>query len=179
MRRPVPIPDRFETERLRLRAMTIDDVDLLTTLNSDDEVMRHLTGRASTSDESAQELASSLGTRWLLFGYDDGDFHGWVAATPVDPNGEFDLGWRLRRSAWGQGFACEAASSLVDHLFAAGATRLIAQTMAVNERSRAVMDRLGLVHARTFHLDVEDPLPGTELGEVEYELTRATWEQRS
>lgn len=179
MNRPVPLPDHFETERLRLRAMTTEDACLLATLNSDADVMRHLTGRASTSEESAQELASSLGTRWLLFGCHDGEFHGWVAATAVDPIGEFDLGWRLCRSAWGHGFASEAANSLVDRLFTAGATRLLAQTMAVNERSRAVMDRLGFAYARTFHLDFEDPLPGTELGEVEYELTRASWVQRS
>lgn len=159
--------------------MTTEDVDLLARLNGDDEVMRHLTGRASTHDESAQELASSLGTRWLLFGRHDDEFLGWVAATAIDPAGEFDLGWRLCRSAWGRGIATEAAGSLIEHLFAAGATRLVAQTMAVNKRSRAVMDRLGFVYARTFHLQFDDPLPGTELGEVEYELIRATWEPRS
>jgi RimJ/RimL family protein N-acetyltransferase len=63
--------------------------------------------------------------------------------------------------------------------FSAGAKRVFAQTMAVNDRSRAVMTRLGLVYARTFHLDLDDPLPGAELGEVEYELTRAGWERGS
>jgi hypothetical protein len=33
----------------------------------------------------------------------------------------------------------------------------------------------GLRHVRTFHLAVDDPLPGTEHGEVEYAITRAEW----
>ena len=44
--------------------------------------------------------------------------------------------------------------------------------MAVNTRSRAVMERCGLRHVRTFHLDFDDPIPGSEEGEVEYELRR-------
>ena len=44
-------------------------------------------------------------------------------------------------------------------------------TMAVNTRSRAVMERIGLRYARTFHPHFDDPLPGTERGEVECELT--------
>jgi RimJ/RimL family protein N-acetyltransferase len=48
--------------------------------------------------------------------------------------------------------------------------------MAVNERSRRVMQRCGLRYCRTFHLTFEDPLPGTDQGEVEYELTRTDWQ---
>ncbi len=35
--------------------------------------------------------------------------------------------------------------------------------------------RLRLRHHRTFHVDFDDPLPGTEHGEVEYELTIDEW----
>ncbi len=75
----------------------------------------------------------------------------------------------------GRGFATEGALALIDALFEAGATRVFAQTMAVNERSRRVMERCGLRYCRTFRLEFDDPLPGTELGEVEYDLTRAQW----
>jgi len=51
--------------------------------------------------------------------------------------------------------------------------------MAVNARSRAVMERCGMSHTRTFHLDFDDPLPGTEEGEVEYEITRDDWDENS
>ena len=62
---------------------------------------------------------------------------------------------------------------MIDEAFRRGATRVTAQTMAVNERSRSVMERCGMRHVRTFHVDFDDPLPGTEHGETEYEITIA------
>jgi RimJ/RimL family protein N-acetyltransferase len=47
--------------------------------------------------------------------------------------------------------------------------------MAVNTASRRVMEKAGLRYARTFHLEFDDPIDGTELGEVEYELRREDW----
>lgn len=47
--------------------------------------------------------------------------------------------------------------------------------MAVNTRSRAVMARLGMRYVRTFHQHFDDPLPGTEHGEVEYAIDRTVW----
>ena len=49
--------------------------------------------------------------------------------------------------------------------------------MFVNQASRRVMEKAGLSHVRTFHLQWDDPIPGTEHGEVEYEVTRAMWER--
>ena len=37
------------------------------------------------------------------------------------------------------------------------------------------MERIGLRYARTLHLSFDNPLPGTEAGEVEYEITHAAW----
>lgn len=167
----------FTTERLRLRPLGLDDVHLLFDLNSDVEVMRYITGRPSLIGEVEEELQQAVGTRWLAFDRATGEFAGWVGAIPTSES-EYDVGWRFRRAAWGQGLATEAAGALIDRLFANGATRVFAQTMAVNGRSRAVMERLGLRFVRTFHVDLDDPLPGTELGEVEYELERREWEAR-
>jgi RimJ/RimL family protein N-acetyltransferase len=50
--------------------------------------------------------------------------------------------------------------------------------MAVNLASRRVMEKSGVTYVRTFHLEWEDPLPGTEHGEVEYALERADWERQ-
>jgi RimJ/RimL family protein N-acetyltransferase len=167
----------FNTARLWLRPVRPDDVDILAELNSDPEVMRYVTGRPSTLAEVEVELDACLGARWLAFD-GAGAFLGWVGAIPVAHGTEYDVGWRLRRTAWGHGFATEAALALVNALFLARARRVFAQTMAVNERSRAVMERIGLRYARTFHVAFDDPLPGTEFGEVEYELTRDEWVTR-
>src|SRR5206468_2856804 len=139
------------------------------------DVMKYITGRAGSRDESEAELRSAIGTRWLVFDSGAGTFLGWVGAMATGVGTEYEIGWRFRRAAWGCGFATEAARALVDTLFAQGASRVFAQTMAVNERSRAVMKRVGLRCSRTFHVEFDDPLPGTEEGEVEYELTRAEW----
>lgn len=159
--------------------MVLADIDLVVELNADDEVMRHLTGRAMSRDESVEDLQSSLGARWVLFRRVDDEFLGWIGATPAGVDAEYDIGWRLRRSAWGHGFATEAARELIDRLFAEGARRVFAETMAVNQRSRSVMRRVGLTYVRTFHIDFDDPLPGTDHGEVEYGLTRVEWERQS
>lgn len=50
--------------------------------------------------------------------------------------------------------------------------------MAVNSRSRRVMEKSGLLFLRTFTGDWPDAIPGSEHGEVEYDLTRTQWEQR-
>jgi RimJ/RimL family protein N-acetyltransferase len=55
--------------------------------------------------------------------------------------------------------------------------RVFAQTMAVNLASRRVMEKAGLRLARIFNPVYDDPIDGTELGEVEYELRRPDWER--
>lgn len=61
---------------------------------------------------------------------------------------------------------------------AVGHRWVFAQTMAVNAASRRVMEKCGLRYVRTFHLAWDDPIDGTEEGEVEYELLRTEWEAR-
>ena len=75
--------------------------------------------------------------------------------------------------------ASEAARALLRHAFdTVGQSRVIAQTMAVNTGSRRVMEAIGMRYVRTYFPTWDDPLPGADLGEVEYEMTRAMWETR-
>ena len=108
----------------------------------------------------------------------DGAFIGWFGMQPtsdVDDSG--GVGYRLNRTAWGKGYATEGTRALIDKAFAElGMERVVADTMAVNHRSRAVMRRSGLRFARLYHEHFDDPLPGTEFGEVEYAVDRRTWE---
>lgn len=169
--------DRYETARLDLRPLRSDDVELLLSLDSDPEVMRFLTGgRASTRDEVSELVSRAIGHRWIATEQATGDFVGWYALWPTAPR-ELELGYRLRRAHWGRGLAVEGACALVDLALGRWAMdRVWAQTMAVNDRSRRVMERCGLRYVRTFHLEWEDPIPGTEHGEVEYALLREQWE---
>ncbi|MEU8260898.1 GNAT family N-acetyltransferase [Micromonospora sp. NPDC048999] len=176
----------LETARLRLRRFTTADVDHLVELDSDPEVMRFLTGGqptplAAVRDEQLPRALAQydrhpgLG-RWAALDGAGGEFLGWFALDPSADGTEAELGYRLRRSAWGHGLATEGSRALVRHAFeTVGVRRVWAETMAVNARSRAVMGKAGLRYVRTFHLTFDDPIPGTEHGEVEYELRREDW----
>jgi RimJ/RimL family protein N-acetyltransferase len=181
----------LETERLVLRRFTVADVDLLVELDSDPEVMRFLTGGKPTPREVVErstlpailrEYAAGTGHgHWAAVTRATGEFLGWFAlARPADGSrDEADLGYRLRRPAWGRGYASEGSRALVRRAFTElGLERVFAQTMAVNTASRRVMEKAGLRLVRTFHPWFPDPVDGTEHGEVEYALTRAEWERR-
>ena len=94
------------------------------------------------------------------------------------PPGEVELGYRLRRSAWGKGYATEGSRALIQKGFAEfGVQRVVASTMVVNVASRRVMENAGLKFVRTFHQPWPDYIEGEEEGDVEYALLRSEWEQ--
>jgi RimJ/RimL family protein N-acetyltransferase len=109
------------------------------------------------------------GTCWT-----PGAFLGWIGFDPAEdgrPDDEVELGYRLRRAAWGKGYATEGSRALIGKAFdELGVRRVFAQTMAVNLASRRVMEKSGLRFVRTFHLTWVDTIPGTEYGEMEYAL---------
>ncbi|WP_208026227.1 GNAT family N-acetyltransferase [Amycolatopsis acidicola] len=175
----------LETERLVLRRFTERDTDNLVGLDSDPEVMRYINGGAPTPPEQVRDeiLPRLLGyyERFAAFGCwavqekESGDFAGWGSLRP-DPDAGPELGYRLRRAAWGRGYATELGEALLRRAFAEpGTERVWAQTMAVNVRSRRVLEKLGLRYVRTFWPDLE-PIPGSAEGDVEYEVTRGDWE---
>ncbi|PRX49153.1 RimJ/RimL family protein N-acetyltransferase [Prauserella shujinwangii] len=177
------------TERLLLRRFTPADIDDLVTLDADPAVMRFLTGAPTPRAEIEHVVLPRIlrdyrrgpAGRWAAVERSTGDFVGWLALQPSGDGDvrEVELGYRLRTSAWGKGYATEGARALVHKAFAElGVDRVWAQTMAVNTASRRVLEKAGLAHVRTFHVHFDDPLPGTEHGEVEYELWRADWERR-
>jgi RimJ/RimL family protein N-acetyltransferase len=168
------------TERLELRPLTAEHTDLLVELDSDPEVMRFLTGRAGTRAEVEARLPSrtdpaqdarGLGY-WVVFAGEE--FLGWVCLTPWrDEPDAGELGYRLRRTAWGHGYAVEASRALLDHGFGTvRLARVLASTMVVNVRSRAVMERLGMRRYDTLYREWDEPVAGWERGEVVYRMLR-------
>ncbi|WP_211128175.1 GNAT family N-acetyltransferase [Streptomyces yatensis] len=181
----------LETERLVLRPFTEADADHLFALDSDPEVMRFLSGGKPTSRETvrAQILPRLLhdhpcfGTRgyWAAEEKATGTFLGWFEFRPLDDHSPavVELGYRLNKAAWGRGYAAEGARALIHKGFTdLGVERVTADTMAVNTRSRRVMEKAGLSFLRNFTGDWPEPIEGSEHGEVEYELTRADWERQ-
>jgi RimJ/RimL family protein N-acetyltransferase len=176
------------TRRLVLRGFTAADADLLVALDADPEVMRYITGGIPTPRDEIVDavlpawlaIAAATGGRygfWAALDRATGAFLGWFHLRP-EPAEEVDpeLGYRLRRSAWGAGLASEGATTLLDHAFAdPRVRRVLAQTMVVNRRSRRVMERIGMRQVRVFHGQWPVPIPGDEHGDVEYAITREEW----
>ncbi|OLE21996.1 MAG: GNAT family N-acetyltransferase [Catenulispora sp. 13_1_20CM_3_70_7] len=181
----------LETDRLILRRFTAEDADLLIELDSDPAVMRYLTGGVPTAPEVIREryLPNVLAgyEKWdgklgLLAAHekDGGAFAGWfiLRPRPEGPLDEVELGYRLRRAAWGRGYATEGSQALLRKAFTELGARLAwAETMFVNQGSRNVMEKLGMVHVKTFFPDLE-PIEGSEHGEVRYEITAEQWARR-
>jgi RimJ/RimL family protein N-acetyltransferase len=179
----------LQTERLALVPLGDEHLEHEVELDSDPEVMRYLlAGRARTRAEvershvrriAAAERRPGLGF-WV--GFVDGGFVGWWILQPPqrDDQGpveaQAELGYRLLRRCWRQGLAREGSRALIRHGFAElGLTRIFAETMAVNVASRATMASVGMDYVRTFHLDFDEPIAGSEHGEVEYAINRETW----
>jgi RimJ/RimL family protein N-acetyltransferase len=178
----------LETERLVLRRFTDDDVDSLVELDSDPSVMRFITGgRTTPRSEVEQEVLPAFlrhYARWPAWGFfaaedrASGVFMGWFHLRPGDEDSddEVELGYRLRRAAWGKGYATEGARALIDHAFRLGAQRVYATTMVANVASRRVLEKAGLRFVRNFHQPWPYRIDGEEKGDVEYALLRDEWE---
>jgi RimJ/RimL family protein N-acetyltransferase len=132
---------------LVLRRFTEADVDLLVELDSDPDVMRFITGGRTTPTEEVENevLPAFLGYYERFEGYgfwaaierESGAFIGWFHFRPARgaASNEPELGYRLRSSAWGKGYATEGSRALIHKGFTElGVTRVVAETMAVNQR---------------------------------------------
>jgi RimJ/RimL family protein N-acetyltransferase len=183
-----PDAEVLRTPRLVLRRFTGDDLDDLIALDTDPEVTRFITGgRPTPPDVARARLEAWIAMNgtvpprgfWAALDAATGEFLGWFHLRPEATSGDPELGYRLRRAAWGRGLATEGSRALIDLAFADPATaRVVAQTMAVNERSRRVMAACGIQVVRAFHGNWPVPIPGDEHGDVEYAITRAQWEAR-
>jgi RimJ/RimL family protein N-acetyltransferase len=186
-----PVDVFLETERLFLRRFTEDDVDNLVELDSDPQVMHYITGGRTTPREEIRDdyLPAFLGYYQRYRGYGfwaavekpGAEFLGWFHFRPPPEDGlpdEPELGYRLRRSAWGKGYGTEGSRALIDKGFAEfGTRRVFAHAMAVNTASRRVMEKAGLIYVRTFHEPWPYVIEGDEHGSVEYALSRDQWQR--
>ena len=178
----------LKTPRLAIRQFTEDDVDNLFNLNSDPGVMRYL-GRPPSREVLRDEIIpfhlgvyqrfDRLGT-WAAESASTGEFLGWFHFRAEDGDiTNIDLGYRLRRAAWGKGFATEGSAALINMGFTdLGVQRVFAHTMTANAASRRVLEKCGLTLVRTVpHRGPDaDVIDGAEHCEVEYALTKPEWE---
>lgn len=175
-----------DTDRLTFRPVTMDDATLLRELNRAPGVMtfldrnpqpiENLTSKAIPERLRIDKDYPGYGLR-LAFLKETGQFVGRFNLKPNSPSaGNTEIGYMLMPEHWGQGLGSEGCLELLRFTFDdLRAERLVAITMFVNTPSRSLMERIGLKYIRTFHEQFDDPIPGTEKGEVEYALTREEW----
>lgn len=169
------------TQRLVATPCQPQDREHFTRLERDHEVMRFLNGGAVDDETASNEDTPFLRPRgierdvWTLRRRAGGGFVGWISLIPGDEDSA-ELGYRLCRSAWGQGFATEMSRVVVDWGFAhAGYARITAQTMAVNRGSRRVLEKIGMRLLRTEFVAYANPIAGSEQGEAFYEMSHDAW----
>jgi len=147
------------TERLHLVPCMEEHLDGLYAMNSDPEVMRYLTGRPESREET-RTMIERVRARWETFGYSwwsiiqvrSGEIVGAGCiqnlrrgGTEPDPDCPLEIGWRVRRDKWRQGIATEAARAMAAFAFThLGAGTLYAVCHPDNSSSIAVMVKLGM-----------------------------------
>jgi len=142
----------LETERLYLRPFCQTDLDLYAELCADPEVMRYIgAGIPVPRSEAWRGMATILG-HWELRGYglwaveekSTRSLIGRVGCWYPEGWPDFEIGWMLRRSVWGKGFALEAARASVRYAFKVlNRPHIISLIAPENQRSIAVAKRLG------------------------------------
>lgn len=148
----------LDTKRLRLEPMTEAHLDGLFAMNSDVNVMRYISGKPETREDTLA-MIGRVKQRWENWGFSwwsliercSGEiigaggvqYLGWIPSNP------HEIGWRLRADKWGQGFASEAARCMAAFAFEQlGAPLLCAICHPENRNSSRLMEGLGIVYKR-------------------------------
>ncbi len=175
--------------RVRLRRWRDEDVEALAQMHADPEVMAHLMplDRAG-SDAAAARMRRHFADHgfglWVIEAPGITPFVGYTGLVHVPYAAAFtpavEIGWRIQRAYWGQGYVTEAARlSLKDGFERLELREVIALTVPANLRSRAVMARLHMTHDPAEDFDHPHVPPGHPLRRhVLYRLRRADFEAR-
>ena len=181
----------LRTDRLLLRGWTDADRDDFAELNTDPVVMEHFPSTLTRAESDAFVDRSEAGFKEHDFGFwavevtVTGEFIGftglsvprfraaWMDGRPQQP--VVEVGWRLKRSAWGRGYASEAARAVLALGFEElGLREIVSFTTVSNVRSQAVMQRIGMTRLAEY----SHPIPGQEpLPSVAYYLPQERSQQ--
>ncbi|WP_375479171.1 GNAT family N-acetyltransferase [uncultured Jatrophihabitans sp.] len=148
-------PSELRADRLILRRWTDADRAPFAALNADRVVMRHFPAPLdrAASDALVDRIEADFDRDgfglWAIEIAGTGDFIGFTGLSRPSFEAHFtpavEVGWRLARSAWGHGYATEAAHvALAAGFDGHGLGEIVSMTAVANERSRAVMRRLGM-----------------------------------
>ena len=153
--------EELRTERLLMRRWRDADREPFAAMNSDPEVMRYFPAvmDREVSDQSVDRFEQRFEEQgfglWALELLTTGEFIGFTGLNPMPEGvpgaGDQEVGWRLARRAWHQGYATEAARTALDvALHGVGLPRVWSITAVLNVPSERVMQRLGMERVGVF-----------------------------
>ncbi|MCA1748242.1 MAG: GNAT family N-acetyltransferase, partial [Sphingomonadales bacterium] len=171
----------LQTDRLILRPVVMDDAEAMHHFFSDEEAMRWWSSGphetlAETRDYLRGNVMGDVRLTWVIT-EDGGEALGWVVLITVR-EGVAEIGYNLRRGAWGKGYGREAVARVIDHAFGEmGLRRISADTDPDNAASNALLEKLGfrregyLREEWKTHIGVRDS--------IIWGLLKREWEGRS
>jgi 3-dehydroquinate dehydratase / shikimate dehydrogenase len=184
----------IQTKRLILRKWRAEDLEPFAAMNADPRVMEYFPARLS-HEESAQmmkRMQSNMAKNgfgwWAVCAPGVADFIGFIGLSPVDHitmpvhfTPTVEVGWRLAFDYWGKGYAPEGALACLKHGFEElKLNEIVSFTAVQNERSRKVMEKIGM------HRDPADDFDHPKVPEghplrrhVLYRLKASEWHERT
>ncbi len=115
----------FTTQRLQIRRLTLADLDLFHKMQNDQQVMRYIGGKVSSYQENKKDLENILKFYntpkndfwvWAIALKSNRDFIGTVALVK-NQKGEYEIGYRLLKTYWRQGYGKEVSNGLIKYAF--------------------------------------------------------------
>lgn len=182
----MPASTVLETERLVLEPLNERFREEVVAVFADPEVIRYWHPDGAYTRERAEQRFEASVNAWAERGFgkrsavvrETGDWIGFADAQPVPPAwpvvaGDVEIGWLLKRLAWGRGYGTEAGRAIRDEMFERlGLDTIVALCRPDNVASIRIMEKLGMTYeqqaagAMNWDLDV-------------YRVTRADWERRA
>ncbi len=162
----------IKTPRLLLRQWRAEDREPFAELSADPVVMEHYPSVLSRAESGARvdqyeaEFANLGFGKWAVEIPGETSFAGCIGLSAISFESKFtpcvEIGWRLARRFWGQGYATEGARAALDFGFERlGLPEIVSFTVPANTRSLRVMEKIGMKFAGEFdHPELE---PGHRL----------------
>ena len=151
----------IETERLYLRPWIEADKAGFRAMNSDPQVMEYFPRPLSEQESDAliERISKNITERgyglWALETKSDREFIGFTGLNLTTFHSEFtpciEVGWRLKHSQWGKGYASEGATACLNYGFnKLDLDEIFSFTSVLNKRSIKVMERIGMERVKEF-----------------------------
>ncbi len=155
--RPPSSAGQLETARLRLRMFRPEDLDAMSEITRDPEVMRYIGhGHPMTREQTRANLETIISAfrrrgfgRWALELKETGALVGYCGLSQKDEEVGVELAYMLARAEWGAGLATEAGRACLRYGFERlGVQSIAGLTMRDNQKSRRVLERVGMRFVR-------------------------------